>query len=207
MNSLKTKPTWTYVHGGSLYINITNRCPTSCVFCVKRAWGMRFEGHDLGLLYEPSVQEVLEAVGEACYFQEFVFCGFGDATYRLWELLEIAESLRRRPGAIPRIRLNTVGLGSLIHGRDIVPELAGRLDAVSVSLNTADPAQWVKLHQPLTEYRERGFESVLRFIRHSAHLLPETTVTAVDLPSVDLERCEVLAGSLGAAFRVRSRLS
>ena len=49
-------------------------------------------------------------------------------------------------------------------GRDIAAELRRGVDSVSVSLNTADAAQWRRLHAPLRPYAEDGFESVLRFL-------------------------------------------
>ena len=200
-----------YRYRGGLYINLTNRCPTACVFCVKSAWKMCYRGYHLRLEREPSAPEILERIKNAQGFREVVFCGYGEPTQRLEELLEISQALKekwwaeKRPG-IPRIRLNTIGLGNLIHGRDIVPDLIGRIEAVSVSLNTADPGEWVRLHRPRPQYREGGFESVLAFIWRCVMLLPETTVTAVRLPGMDLTRCRALADSLGARFRIRPYL-
>ncbi|MBI4249763.1 MAG: radical SAM protein [Elusimicrobia bacterium] len=200
---------WVYRYQNGLYVNLTNRCPTACAFCIKSAWKMRYRGYDLRLRKEPAAQEVLREVAGAAAFGELIFCGYGEPTYRLQEMLEIARHLKaewkRRPDA-PRIRLNTVGLGSLIHGRDIVADLTGSIDSVSVSLNTADPKQWLSLMRPAAPYRKEGFESVLRFIRLCARLLPETCVTAVDLPEVDIAKCRSTARALGAKFRLRPLL-
>jgi len=80
------------------------------------------------------------------------------------------------------------------------------VDAVSVSLNTADPEQWLWLHRSMPAYRAGGFAGVLHFIRRCADLLPETAVTAVSLPGVNLEACRKLADSLGVRFRIRLEL-
>jgi len=198
-----------YRYRGALYLNITNRCPTACEFCIKRGWDMRFRGSDLRLgPQEPSVSDILGAVEterRASPFSEAVFCGYGEPTCRLPELLEVCGELRRLlPGL--RLRLNTVGLGDLVNGRPIAPELQGRLDAVRISLNTADPAEWARIMRPLPEYRERGFESVLGFIRDCARRIPDTQATAVERPGADVEACRRLARTLGAGFAPRAYL-
>ena len=197
-----------YVFGGGLYLNITNRCPTACRFCAKRKWRWRFRGWNLRLSREPEVAElwsVVEEFAREAPFKELVFCGYGESTYRLPELIEIALKARASfPGA--GLRLNTIGLGNLIWGRDIAPELGACLDEVCVSLNTADPAQWLALHAPQRRYREKGFESVLEFIRGCVRCGLETSVTAVEQAGVDLAAAARLAKSLGAGFRARPAL-
>ena len=198
-----------YRYQDGLYVNLTNRCPTACGFCIKFTWKMRYRGYDLRLdNQEPTVDEVLDAVeaaGRERAFREIVFCGYGESTYRLEDMLAVCDALaQRHPGA--RRRLNTIGLGDLINGRSIARELAGRLDAVSVSLNTADPAQWIDIHRPLPEFRETGFAAVQEFLRECARRVADTTATAVDRPGVDVAGCRRLAESLGARWRERPHL-
>ena len=202
-------PTIAYPFKTGIYLNVTNRCPTACRFCIKRLLKWRFERWDFRLSGgEPTVPQILEscaAVAGRKEFSEIVFCGYGESTYRLPDLPELCRGLRRQhPGA--SLRLNTVGLGSLIWGRDIAPELAGRLDAVAVSLNTADPEQWLAIHAPLKALRARGYESVLGFIRGCVAAGLQTSVTAVKLPGTELAAVRRLAVSLGASFRARPAL-
>lgn len=202
-------PSAVYPYGENLYLNLTSLCPTECVFCVKHEAGRLFRGTDLALEREPEIDEAWGAVLERTagrLYQEFVFCGYGESTYRLGAVLELARRLKR---CYPRSarRLNTIGLGSLLWERDIVPELALSLTAVSVSLNTADPAQWLKLHRPRVEMREHGYEAALEFIRGCVLADLEVTVTAVELPGVDLQAVRRLAESLGAGFRARPALT
>lgn len=201
-------PTAVYPYGENLYLNLTSLCPAECVFCVKHQTRGRFRGADLTLEREPGVDEAWSAVLERTagrLYSEFVFCGYGESTYRLSAVLELSRRLKR---CYPRSarRLNTIGLGSLIWERDIVPELALSLTAVSVSLNTADPVQWLKLHRPRAEMREPGYEAVLEFIRACVLADLAVTVTAVELPGVDLPAVRRLAASLGACFRARPAL-
>lgn len=199
----------TYPYGENLYLNLTSLCPTECAFCIKHASGRRFRGHDLALEREPEVDEVWDAVlarTASRLFAEFVFCGYGESTYRLDALLEVSARLKRHYPRSAR-RLNTVGLGGLIWERDIVPDLSRAVTSVNISLNTAEPEQWRTLMRPRPEFRDRGFDSVLGFIRACVLADLRTTVTAVDLPGVDLPAVARLAESLGAAFLARPRLS
>jgi len=204
-----SRSNFAYRYRKGLYLNITNRCPTACAFCIKSSWGMRFRGSDLSLNgREPSAEEVVaaaeKAYGEGAY-EEAVFCGFGEPTYRLGEMLAVCDALRERLPQVRR-RLNTVGLGDLICDRRIASELAGRLQAVRVSLNTAEPGRWAQIMRPLPEFRERGFEAALAFIRDCSSRIEETSVTAVALPGTELEACRRLAASLGAGFLARPYL-
>ncbi|HAM34367.1 MAG TPA: radical SAM protein [Elusimicrobia bacterium] len=198
-----------YPFKNGIYLNITNRCPTACRFCIKRLLKWRFEQWNFRLAgAEPSVSQILAAicaVARRKRFSEIVFCGYGESTYRLPEILEISREIRAlRPRA--RLRLNTVGLGNLIWDRNIVPELRSALDAVAVSINTADPDQWVRIHAPLAHFRRKGFESAIEFVRHCVASGLDTTVTAVRLPGADVAAVRRLAASLGAKFRPRPAL-
>ncbi len=198
-----------YPYGENLYLNLTSLCPTDCLYCIKNPTGHRFHGSDLTLDREPMIEDiwtdVLERTARRLY-GEFVFCGYGESTYRLDAVLELSRRLKRYYPRSAR-RLNTIGLGSAIWGRDIVPELAAHLTSVSVSLNTADPDQWLKLHRPRPEMRSMGFESVLDFVRSCVLSDLQTTVTAVELPGVDLPAVRCLAASLGASFLARPLLT
>jgi TatD family-associated radical SAM protein len=78
-------------------------------------------------------------------FREFVWCGYGEPTFRLELIMEAASWLRSR-GA--KIRLNTNGHACLIHGRDVLPELGRSVDMVSVSLNAPNVSRYLELCRP-----------------------------------------------------------
>lgn len=195
-----------YRFNDGLYLNLTERCPTDCAFCLKKPSGRRFRGVGLGLSAEPEVEtlwsEVQRSAGQV---SELVFCGFGEPTYRMPEVFDLCGRMRRDFPSIRR-RLNTIGLGSMIWGRDLPAMLRPALDAVSVSLNTALPAQWRRMHRPNSAFEQDGFWEVLEFIRGCSKAGLETTVTAVELPGVELEAVSKLARRLGAGFRARPRL-
>lgn len=204
-----------YRHGDGLYVNLTNRCPTACVFCVRNTWKMDYHGSNLDLGgHEPSGEEAAALAAAAWAerpFMELVFCGFGEPTMRLEQLLVCARLVRSgKAGGIPRdqrMRLNTNGLANAVWGRDVPADLKGLIDSVHVSLNTADPVQWKAMMRPAPAWAATGFEKVKDFIRSAAEKLPEVCATVVDDNGVDIERFKSLAIELGAKPRIRPLLT
>ena len=181
----------------SLYLNITNRCSNRCTFCPKFD-DLTVKGHNLMLSSEPSFEEVLAAIGQPTDIDEVVFCGFGEPLLRLDLVKQVAGELKRKGYTI---RINTDGQANQVHGRDILPELAGLVDSLSVSLNAPDAATYNRLCN--TPFAEAGFASVCDFIRSATAHIPQVIASAVTVPGVDIEACRALATSLGAEFRVR----
>ncbi len=210
----KTEPSIVYRYKNGLYVNLTNSCPTACVFCVKNAWKMDYRGSNLNLAgAEPSPADVIALAKEQWAsgpFGELVFCGYGEPTMRLEAMLACARMIKNgRAEPLPRtlrIRLNTNGLANAVWGRNVVPEMKGLIDSVHVSLNSADPAQWLALMRPMAPWAATGFEKVKEFIREASLLLPETFVTAVESGEIDTEKFKALAAQLGAEPRLRPRL-
>jgi cyclic pyranopterin phosphate synthase len=187
--------------GSAVYLNITNRCSSDCEFCL-RGWTDGVYGEVLTLTREPEAEEVTRAI-ELEFLEgpadEVVFCGFGEPTMRLAVVLAVTEWLRLR--RIPA-RLDTNG-----HGPDTdVPAAlaAAGLDAVTVSLNAADPESYDRICRPLFG---KAYRAVIRFAEQCVQHDIQTTLTAVDYPGADLAGCEALATALGAGFRARSLAS
>ncbi|MFZ4858707.1 MAG: TatD family hydrolase [Desulfuromonadaceae bacterium] len=186
-----------YTIRNSLYLNITNRCSNRCTFCPKFD-DFTVKGHNLMLNGEPSFEEVMAAIGQPEGIDEVVFCGYGEPLIRLDLVKQIAEALKQRGYCI---RINTDGQADQVHGRDILPELAGLVDSISVSLNAPDAATYRQLCN--TPFGESGFTAVCDFIRAASTYIPQVVATAVTIPGVDIEACKNLAEKLGAEFRVR----
>ncbi len=193
------RETVAYTIRDSLYLNITNRCTNECIFCA-RTRDPVVKGHDLRLAHEPSVQEIVDAVGNPGAHTEVVFCGYGEPLIRLDVVKEVGKILRARGAR--RIRINTNGQANLVHGRDVLPELAPFTDEISVSLNAANEADYQRLCR--SEYGAGAFEAVTAFIREATHHVSTVTATVVAVPGLDIEACRALAEELGAAFRVRA---
>ncbi|MDR0645911.1 MAG: TatD family nuclease-associated radical SAM protein [Elusimicrobiota bacterium] len=200
-----------YRFKNALYINLTNRCPNACVFCLKNPLAMKFEGYNLNLEgKEPSAQDVLGEIYrnlKEFAAQEIVFCGYGEPTMRLDVLLEAALELKKKisKGKLPafKIRLNTIGLANLVYGRDITGGLAKVIDKVNVSLNSPYEEQWRALVRPAPRYVEKGYQSALDFIKLCAQKIDEVEVSIVDKQGIDADKMRELARSLGAKFYLR----
>jgi len=191
-------PEIAYPIRNSLYLNVTSRCSNRCTFCTRERSPI-VKGHDLQLDREPSAREVLAAAGDVSAYDEVVFCGFGEPLLR-WDVVrEVAQGLKER-GA--RVRINTNGQARLFLDRDILPEMAGVVDALSVSLNAQDAARYAKICRPDTG--AAAYEAVKEFIREARTYVPSVTASIVALPGVDVEACRRIAEQeLGATFRVR----
>ena len=194
----------TYDYFGSLYINMTNRCDCRCVFCIRDQEASALGG--LWLDGEPTRQEVLDSIlnMDPTAYPEIVFCGYGEPTCRLDDMLWLCDRLHEELGkTCPPIRLNTNGHGSLINGRDVTPELAGRLDAVSISLNGSNQEEYLRLTRPGSG--EKAWQAMLDFVRDAGKYVPKVMVSIVDYDKsqAEIEACRQLAESLGAIFRVR----
>jgi len=184
---------------GALYLNLTNRCSNACRFC-PRETTFAVKGHDLRLEKDPSVEEVIAAIGDPSPYSEIVFCGFGEPTLRLEDLKRVARWVKERaPGK--RVRLNTNGQGSLVNGRPICAELKGLVDSVSISLNAADRETYVPMCRP--SRGPEAYDAVLAFIEEARDTLPEVTVTTLDMPGGDVEACRRVAERLRVPLRVR----
>ena len=201
--------TITYEYEGALYVNLTNRCNCACVFCLRqgRAQGSIYTEDSLWLEREPTRQEALESFlsRNVCAYREIVFCGYGEPTYRLDDILWLVDELKNRFGErLPPVRINTNGHANLIHGRDVCPELKGRIDALSVSLNADNAADYAALCRP--RQGEAAYRAMLDFAREAAAYVPQVVLTVVDKDKTpeELERCRQIARELGVKLRVRT---
>lgn len=197
--------TITYRVRDAIYVNLTNRCPCACTFCL-RSQGPGVYGSDsLWLDREPTEEEVWESLcgWDLKAFREVVFCGYGEPTERLDALLAVAARLKGLDPSI-RVRVNTNGLSDLVNGRPTAALFAGKVDCLSISLNTDDPAEYLAVCRP--KFGEAAYPAMLEFAREAARCVPEVVMTVVGEPVTSPEkqaRCREVAAGLGARLRVR----
>ena len=197
--------TITYQVKNAVYVNLTNRCPCNCTFCLRHNGPGVFGSGPLWLEREPTLEETIESLGQWDYerFREVVFCGYGEPTERLDVLLAAAAHLKERDPSI-RVRVNTNGLSDLIHGKPTAPLFVGKVDCLSISLNTDDPAEYLSVCRP--KFGAAAYPAMLKFTQEAAALLPSVVMTVVGEPVTSLEkqeRCRKIAEGLGARLRVR----
>jgi TatD DNase family protein len=190
-------PVFVYTLRNSLYVNLTIRCNADCVFCDRKGEAV-IKGHNLRIEREPAPGEVIDAIGDPLRYEEIVFCGYGEPTIRLDALKEVAAWVKSRGG---KTRLNTDGHGNVINKRNIVPELAGLIDAVSISLNSTDPVQYGEL---MRVDGKKFFPAMVEFAREAVRLLPRVVLTIVDMNDVDTEKARrFVEEEIGATFFTR----
>ena len=191
------EPSITYEMWGNLYLNITNQCTNSCRFCIRDQTDTLW-GYNLKLRTEPTVDELMAAIGDPGRYREIVFCGYGEPTMRLDVIVEVGRRLRAQ-GA--RVRVDTNGQGNLIWNRNIAPELADAVDAVSISLNAQDAETYDRICG--SRFGAKAYEHVLAFVRESVKAGLDVSVSVVDVPEIDIEAARRVAGDLGVSLRVR----
>ncbi len=191
------------VHGG-LYVNLTNRCPCSCTFCLRQTRDHMENSGPLWLEHEPTAEEIDAALAEFDLnkYKEVVFCGFGEPTERLDALLETAKKIRAKRADV-KIRINTNGLGDLIHQKSIAPQLEGIIDCVSISLNTPNPERYLELTR--SRFGIGSFDAMLKFAEECTKYVPEVVLTTVatTLTEDEEQQCADICARIGVRYRIR----
>ena len=196
--------TLTYRVGSGLYVNLTNRCPCACTFCIRQNGPGVYGSDPLWLEREPTADEVCEAIernlGDA---SELVFCGYGEPTERLDTLLEVAERFGKAHPAMP-IRVNTNGLSDLIAGEPTARRFKGLVDTVSISLNAPTAEEYVALCRP--KFGAAAYPALLKFAEEVKRFVPNTVFTVVGTESFTSEKeaaCRKVVAERGIPLRVR----
>ncbi len=190
------------VHNG-IYINMTNRCPCACTFCLRHN-GDGVHGSDsLWLERDPTVQEVCDSIDtwDLEKYSEVVFCGYGEPTERLDDLLKVAGFIKAKSNI--KIRINTNGLADLIWKEKTAPKLKGLIDSVSVSLNATNKEDYLKTVRP--KFGIDSYDAMLSFTKDCVSYVPNVVMTVVDVVTnpEEQKRCREICESIGARLRVR----
>ena len=185
-----------------MYVNLTNKCSNGCDFCVRNERSSYY-GNYLWLRNgDPTVEKVIAAAngfGDLSRFKEVVFCGFGEPTYTVAEMVALCDFFHEKG---MKTRLNTNGQGNLINKRDIVPDLKGKIDFVNISLN----ASCVEKYQPIcrSQYGEAGFAGMLEFAKLCRKEGVDCRFSIVDcIGEEEVEACKRLAESIRIPLYVR----
>ncbi len=200
------KDTYLYVLDGNLYVNLTNKCSNGCDFCVRNE-RTSYYGNYLWLRHgEPTVDKVIadsRGFGDFTKFKEVVFCGFGEPTYKVAEMVALCDYFHEKG---LKTRLNTNGQGNLINKRDIIPDLKGKLDFINVSLN----ASCYEKYQPIcrSQFKEAGFASMVDFAKSCRRAGIDCRFSIVDcIGEEEVEACKRLAQSVNVPLYVRAYIT
>lgn len=190
-----------YTYKNQVYANITNRCDCSCTFCIRTTKDTVGDASDMWFVKEPSLEEIKAAIDTFDFtgYEELVYCGYGEPTCALENLIASAEYAKEKLGI--RIRLNTNGLANLYHKRDVIPELSRVIDSVSISLNAPTAEKYQAVTRPQFE---NAFEGLLDFAGKAKDAFSHAQLTIVDvLPEDEIAQCQRVADELGICLRIR----
>lgn len=190
-----------YTYKNQVYANITNMCDCRCRFCIRSHEDGVGDAETLWHKVDPTLEEIKAAMDEFDFtgYKELVYCGYGEPTCAIENLVESAKYAKEKYGIA--IRVNTNGLGNLFHGKDIIPKIAEVVDSVSISLNAPTKEEYMDVTRPKFE---NAFEAMLEFAQECKGKIPQVKMSIVDvLPEKDIEASQELADSLGVVLKIR----
>lgn len=185
-----------------IYINLTNRCTNDCIFCLRHDKD-DVCGQELWLENENyEADDVINQLKNFELSKEVVFCGYGEPMMKFEMLKTVAKYLKDNYPDI-KIRINTNGHANYVYKRNVVEELAGLIDEISVSLNASNSEEYDELSQPKFE---NAYEEVKKFIKACVEAGIKTDASIVDGYKgrrLDVSKCEQIANEVGAKLKVR----
>lgn len=195
-----------YPVGKQLYVNLTNRCPCNCTFCIRHNGDGAYGSDSLWLEHEPTFEEVKTAFSayDLSQWTELVFCGYGEPTSALELLLQTAAYAKSQKGC-PPVRLNTNGLADLIHGRSTAADFAGKFDVISISLNAGTEMEYMAVTRPKWK---NAFTAMQAFATSVKSYVPKVMFTVVDvIPKEEIAAAQAVADAVGIPLRVREYIA
>lgn len=193
-----------YDYKESLYVNLTNKCPCSCVFCIRQETDHVGNSNSLWLNHEPTVDEVKNEFKkfDLNKYDEIVFCGYGEPLVRINEVIEVAEYIKSISNI--KIRVNTNGLADLIHNKKTAELLKNDIDAISISLNAPNKIKYNEVTRP--KFGEESFDALLNFAEDCKKYIKEVNFSVVDeISEEEIEQSKELAKKMNIPLRVRHK--
>lgn len=191
-----------YTYKDNVYLNITNKCPCACTFCIRSQKNAIGSADNLWLEHNPDFEEVKNAIDNFDFtgYNEVIFCGYGEPTNAFDLLIKVAQYIRNKMNI--KIRVNTNGLGSLINERDISQELCQNVDAVSISLNCSNEEEYNKVVRP--KFGIKSYSAMLDFAKNCKKYTDDVMLSVVDvIGEEEIAKCQKIADDLDIKLRVR----
>jgi len=200
---MKKAMTILYQVHNNLYVNLTNKCPCACTFCLRQTRDHMENSNTLWLEHDVTIDELISEIEKTdmSQYEEVVFCGFGEPTEALAVLLEGAKYIKAHYDK--KIRINTNGLGNLIHGEDITPKFEGLIDTISISLNTPNAEEYNKIVR--SRFGDQSFDAMIDFAKKSTKYVPKVVMSTVEttISHEEEEACRKICEEVGAVYRIR----
>ncbi|MBR1761817.1 MAG: TIGR04100 family radical SAM protein [Eubacterium sp.] len=193
-----------YTLEGGTYLNITNKCPCNCAFCIRSKGDAVGSAKKLWFDEEPSFEDIKKAIDEYDFsgVKTAVFCGYGEPTNAYENLIKTAKYLKEKYPKI-KLRINTNGLSDLINEKPTAKEICENIDVISVSLNEPDSVQYDKITRNI--FPGKAFAAMLKFTKECVNQGNEVRMTVVDvIGEENIEKSRKICEEIGAKFILRS---
>jgi len=190
-----------YRLGAKLYVNITNKCPCACIFCIRELTSGVGDAESLWLKREPTINEIITAFDnrkDLNEVDEVVFCGYGEPLERAEDVIKIIRHIKEKTN-LP-VRINTNGLVRLINPDFDITKLAAA-DSVSVSLNADDAEEYNRVTRP--RFGSAAYGELLSFAQATKDFTSVTFSVMDVLGSERIENCRRIASEMEIPLRVR----
>jgi TatD family-associated radical SAM protein len=209
---MKKAMTLTYEVGKNLYVNVTNRCPCSCTFCIRKNDDGAYGSDPLWLEHEPDMNEMIAALScrNLQSYHEIVFCGYGEPLMRLHFVCTLAAYIRQNEPDV-KLRLNTNGLADIynaeeasVGGTNASDKVAAVFDKVSISLNGGSAEVYERVTRPSGDKGAQAYETMLSFAEGCRKKGCEVLFTVVDVISdEEIAQAKAVADKLRIPLEVR----
>jgi len=195
--------TITYELKDNLYVNVTNKCPNACDFCVRNLEGGF--NHDLWLTRDPTAKEIIEDIflRDLKKYKQIVFCGFGEPLENIEEVLAVCKVVKEKSNISTRV--NTNGLANKIHGTDVTPRFKSLVDGISISLNAKNAKDYDAICHSM--FGIEAFNAILDFTEKSKSYVKDVQLSIVDCLSIeDIKECKIIAEQIGVKLKIRKEI-
>ena len=185
-----------------LYLNLTNKCPCDCIFCIRNNGDGAYGSDSLWLEKDPTAEQTIEELKEKELdkYDEIIFCGYGEPLEALNVLIEVAKYLKETTKT--PVRINTNGLSDIINGRPTANLLEGLIDIISISLNAGSESEYMRVTQPC--FGKPSFNAMLKFAQDCKRYVNEVIFSVVDVISPEeIEKCKEISNQLNIPLRIR----
>ena len=197
-----------YKYKNNLYLNITNKCPVKCSYCIKFRWKKFFRGYNLSLYKEPNLKQICNALNKKLMIhpnvEEIVFCGYGEPLLRWRIVKQVALWIKKKYPNKYKIRVNTSGLASAYCRLNVCRLIKNAVDSISISLNAHNEDIYLKLHKTSID---KPFDKIIRFIEQAKKYISEVVVTTINHPLIDINKAKQIAKKIGVKFKLRKYLA
>jgi TatD DNase family protein len=187
-------------------INITNRCPNACCFCIRD----RSTGWNVSNLYlrrEPSFDDIKKEINKIFskkFFKKVKICGYGEPILRIDILPEIIK-LIKNISPKSTIQLTTSGwpLYHVKEGKKYMAKcIENGLDSVYLGVHALTQEQYGKKVRPSVDSKI-AFSEISKFLKFVSLFKLKITCAFVNLDDLNVSQIKRFVDEIKCEFDIR----